>query len=301
MSRVNSPLRYPGGKSCLSNDIVDLIRLNGLERCHYAEPYAGGSGLALSLLFDGHVAEIHINDTDPAVWAFWHCVLEETNCLADLIMSTPVTIDEWHRQREVYRRGEGSGILPLAFATFFLNRTNRSGIIMGAGVIGGLAQAGSYKLDCRFHKDDLIRRIQRIKKYRDAIHLTRLDAEQFMMTADHCLPRHAMLFIDPPYYQKGADLYTNFYLPKDHARIETSVTALKHPWIVTYDDVPAIRKIWKAHRQYSFSVSYSVRQKRRGSELLIASPCIQVPPSLKSGEIRFQNHSTARASNSMTS
>jgi DNA adenine methylase len=285
MSRMNSPLRYPGGKSCLSDDTANLLRLNGLDRCHYAEPYAGGCGLALSLLFDGHVAEIHINDADPAVWAFWHCVLERTEELVELIETTPITIEEWHHQRKVYRAGEASGVLPLAFATFFLNRTNRSGIIMGAGVIGGLAQTGSYKLDCRFNRDDLVRRVRRVRKYREAIHLTRLDAEIFMAVADKELPKHSLFFIDPPYYQKGADLYTSFYAPEDHVRIARTVGRLNHPWVVTYDDVPAIRGIWRARRQYGFSVSYSVRQTRLGAELLIASPRLRVPLALKEAEI----------------
>src|ERR1019366_3718179 len=167
MTRVVSPLRYPGGKTCLYALAATILRENELERGHYVEPYAGGCGLALSLLYGGHVADIHINDIDPAIWAFWHCVLNETDALVALVTKTPVTIEEWLKQRDIHRARDAGNTLRLGFSAFFLNRTNRSGIIKGGGVIGGLNQDGNYKIDCRYNTDDLVRRIMRVKKYRD--------------------------------------------------------------------------------------------------------------------------------------
>src|SRR5580698_2221498 len=153
MTRLVSPLRYPGGKTCLYALAAVILRENRLERGSYVEPYAGGAGLALSLLFGGHVGDIHINDLDPSVWCFWDSVLNRTEQLVQLIQRTPVTVNEWHRQREVHKSGNKSRPLELGFATFFLNRTNRSGVIKGAGVIGGLDQTGNYKIDCRFNRE----------------------------------------------------------------------------------------------------------------------------------------------------
>lgn len=256
---------------------AEVLRLNGLEHGHYAEPYAGGCGLALSLLYGGHVSDIHINDIDPAVWAFWHCVLNETEALAERIMNTPVTVDEWLIQREVFRTCHSDNVLQLGFSAFFLNRTNRSGIIQGAGVIGGLEQMGAFKIDCRYNKEDLLRRVLRVKKYRNRIHLTRMDARQFMTESDRRLPEKSLVFIDPPYFCKGSALYTSFYNPEDHAEIAKTVFGLARPWVVTYDDVPDIRKIYAKNRQYCFDISYSVREKRLGAELLVASKRLRLP------------------------
>lgn len=256
--------------------VSSLLRHNDLEHGHYAEPYAGGCGLALSLLYGGHVSEIHINDIDPAVWAFWYCVLSDTQALADLILNTPVTIDEWIKQRDIYRE-HSSDFLRLGFSAFFLNRTNRSGIIKGAGVIGGIKQNGNFKMDCRYNKDDLIRRVFRVKKYADRIHLSCLDAQDFMKKVNTRLPRKSLLFIDPPYFKKGADLYTSYYKPNDHAQIAKTVERISLPWIVTYDDVQEIRDVYLRNQQYAFDISYSVREKRLGSELLITSNKIRLP------------------------
>jgi DNA adenine methylase len=191
VSRTASPLRYPGGKSRLLELAALILRLNDLERGHYGEPYAGGCGLALSLLYGGYVADIHINDIDPAIWAFWRSALFETKALTSLVNGVPVTVDEWHKQRAIYFEQDDTDPVKLGFSAFFLNRTNRSGVIKEGGIIGGLDQTGEYKIDCRFNREDLSRRIERIAKYKDRIHLTRLDALNFIKN----LPKSCLIVL----------------------------------------------------------------------------------------------------------
>lgn len=257
--------------------VAQILRLNRLERAHYAEPYAGGAGLALSLLFGGHISEVHLNDVDRSVWAFWYSVLNDTDALVRRIETSPVDMPEWHRQREVYLHPEDFDDLSLGFATFFLNRTNRSGIIKGAGVIGGLNQTGNYKIDCRFNKSDLVRRIRRIAKYHSRIHLYRSDALDFIDDMDDVLPARSFLCIDPPYFNKGSSLYTSFYNPADHLAVSQAVLGLDRPWVLTYDNTPEISHLYKVRRQFSFDVNYSVQTKRIGTELLVASKGLKLP------------------------
>src|ERR1700722_10504273 len=187
MTRLVSPLRYPGGKTALYELVAGILLLNGLERGSYVEPYAGGCGLALSLLFGGHVGDIYVNDLDRSVWSFWYCVLNRTEELIGLVNRTSIDVSEWQRQREIQQQTHVDS-LALGFSTFFLNRTSRSGVIKGAGVIGGLSQDGPYKIDCRFNREDLTRRIRRVAKYRGRIHLSNMDAIEFMRRVDRDLP-----------------------------------------------------------------------------------------------------------------
>lgn len=269
-----------------------ILRINGLERGHYAEPYAGGCGLALALLYGGHVSDIHINDIDPSVWSFWDSVLNKTNALVGLVEKTPLTIKEWCRQREIYRKQDIRNPLALGFSAFYLNRTNRSGIIKGAGVIGGMDQTGEYKLDCRFNRDDLTKRILRIKKYQDRIHLSNLDALKFLTKCKR-LPEQSLLFIDPPYFKKGPGLYTSFYKPDDHAALAQKVTDLDRHWVVTYDDVPEIRRLYRSRRQYCFDIAYSLQEKRTGTELLIASKGIRIPEEARDRQVNRPQYRAA--------
>jgi DNA adenine methylase len=269
MATTDSPLRYPGGKSCLYDFTRQIIHLNGLVHHDYAEPFAGGCGLALSLMFGGLAGEIHINDIDPGISAFWDAVLNT---------STPVTLSQWEVQKAALKNESG---VKLGFATFFLNRTNRSGIIKNAGVIGGLKQDGKYLIDCRYNKPELIRRIQRITKYKERIHLTKLDTLDFLANERGVIPKTAFFCIDPPYFKKGASLYTSFYRSEDHAILGCAVRSLKNPWMVTYDNVPEIAAIYKEQNRFTFRINYSANVKRVGTEMLITPKILKVPAEWK--------------------
>lgn len=281
MARECSPLRYPGGKQSLEGLTVALLHANKLQQGDYVEPFAGGGGLALSLLYAGVVADIHLNDIDPGIWAFWHSVLAENKKFTRLIETTPINLSEWHRQKEINLRADLSDPIKLGFSTFFLNRTNRSGIIKGAGVIGGLAQNGNYLIDCRFNRVELIRRVARIERYRERIHLSRMDAIKFLQTSKRKLKERSLIFIDPPYFKKGSKLYTSFYTPEDHAALSKVVLETGLPWVVTYDSVPEIQKLYRTRRQFHFGINYSVSTKRVGTELLIVSKGLKIPSQLR--------------------
>lgn len=293
MARATSPLRYPGGKTSLYPLISSILRINRFERKHYAEPFAGGCGLALALLYQGHVSDIHINDVDPAIWAFWHSVLHRTDELVSMIGKTPVNVDEWHRQREIHLRQDEDDILALGFSTFFLNRTNRSGIIKDAGVIGGLSQSGPYKIDCRFNRDDLIRRVKRVAKYRNRIRLYRQDALVFLSETNNKFSTTAFFCIDPPYFNKGSSLYTSYYNSSDHGVLASAVLDLHHPWVVTYDKTSEIARLYSSRRQFDFDISYSVETKRRGTELLIVSKGLKIPPNIRDRQVNRPQYRAA--------
>ncbi|MDC5855504.1 DNA adenine methylase [Vibrio europaeus] len=262
-----SPLRYPGGKSKLTAYVVETLKLNDLEGGTYVEPFAGGCAIAWYLLLKGHVSKVWINDLDPAIHSFWYCVLYRTDELCQMIEDTPVTIEEWHRQKAIYT-SSCDDVMSLGFATFFLNRTNRSGIIK-AGVIGGLNQDGNYLLDCRYDKNKLINKIRKIAARRADISLTNLDAVHFI---DEYLPSiegPCLVNIDPPYYVKGKGLYQNFFEHDDHYRLYESVKRINHPWIVTYDDTPEICGIYAEFEPQAFGLTYTAQTKRKGSEVII--------------------------------
>lgn len=271
----NSPLRYPGGKSQLAPYVIELLRVNNLFGAVYAEPFAGGAGIAWRLLFDGYASEVWINDIDLSIHAFWNSVLNHTDDLCELIATTPVTIEEWHRQRS-RQASAAPESLALGFSTLFLNRTNRSGILK-AGVIGGLAQAGEWKIDCRFNRDELIEKIRRIAIYREQITLTRVDAYAYLMGQCKKLPKASLLNIDPPYYSKGPGLYCSFYTHDDHVALSKAIRRLKQPWMLTYDDATEIQQLYAGLPTMKQFLTYYAQVKRTGVELMVTAPTLVVP------------------------
>lgn len=275
--RYLSPLRYPGGKARLYPFVKSILTQNGLVDGSYAEPYAGGASLALALLLDEQVSDIYINDLDTAVYSFWRSVLDDTRDLCNLIRRTRVNPTTWKRQRKVYTRS-GSVSLERGFAAFFLNRTNRSGIIESAGMIGGADQTGVWKIDARYNQQELAQRISRIARYRDRIHLTNLDAADFLIHVADKLPENTLVYLDPPYYVKGRRrLYANSYEPSDHAGISGLVRALPCHWIVSYDSVRQIRSLYPEFRRLTYSLQYTAATRQQGAEVMFFSPGLKIP------------------------
>lgn len=272
-----SPLRYPGGKGKLSYFIHLLVECNGLNDGHYIEPYAGGASVALSMLFNEYCSEIHINDIDYNIYCFWESVKNDNEHLCDLIAKTQVTINEWHNQKNIQLNPKAHSILEVGFSTFFLNRTNRSGILKG-GVIGGNTQQGEWKIDARYNKDDLISRIQRIGRYTDRIHIYNKDTIDLIDSLKKILPKRSFYYFDPPYYKKGRELYINYYIHNDHVQISEMISSLQNNyWLVSYDNVPEINELYQKYRKQVYNLNYHAAQASMGSEILIFSDKLLVP------------------------
>ncbi len=279
-----SPLRYPGGKGRLGPWLSTVIEKNDLRGGWYVEPFAGGAGAALYLLLEGYVEHIVINDADPLIHAFWQSVVSETAAFVDMICRTPVTMGSRARFQAVVANPEGHSTLELGFAAFFLNRTSRSGILAG-GVIGGKEQAGAYKLDARYKTDDLIARVRAIGAKRERITVLGMDALDLLLDCSPGFPAKTLLYLDPPYYVKGSQLYRNFYQHADHAAIAHCAKLAGHPLLITYDDVPEIRELYRGVRSSDFSIQYSTHRARPvASEVLFyANLHLPAPPTLTRG------------------
>lgn len=265
-----SPLRYPGGKSRLASFIELSIQNTDIKDCTYVEPFAGGAGVAISLLLDDAVDRIVINDYDKAIYSFWRAVKNEPDELIRLIKSTDITIEEWYKQKDVYTHAK-SYSLELAFATLFLNRTNRSGIL-NAGPIGGYSQSGDWRINVRFNKEAIISKIEKIASKRDRIIVYNKDIISLLIKYVPALGDRVFLYFDPPYYNKGQKLYKNFFTAEDHQRICNVITKeIKAPWIITYDDVDEIAAMYEKYDIKHFDLTYSAANKGTASEIMIFS------------------------------
>lgn len=272
--RAASPLRYPGGKWRIAPFIRRLFEVNNLTGREYVEPYAGGASLALSLLLEGTVSKIHLNDLDAAVYSFWWAVLNRTEDMLRLIADTPLTVEEWRRQKATYQHPANEGRLALGFATFYLNRTNHSGIMNG-GVIGGATQLGEWRMDARFNRNELQRRIRAIAARRKSIAVYHRDALAFMKARP--FPNDALVYMDPPYFVPGKALYLNSYNASDHVLVKQFAERLSCPWLISYDDVKEIRKLYRGHPSRRITLLHSAREVHVGRELMFFCRDLRIP------------------------
>ena len=275
----HSPLRYPGGKASLANFLAQTIEANSLVGCSYFEPFAGGAGAALRLLQKKAVAEVHLNDLDPCITAFWRAVLDEPERFAQTINSVPLSIDEWKNQQNIYKQGIDSEPFALGFATFYLNRCNRSGILKGAGPIGGYAQTGKWKMDVRFNRENLINRVLRVAELRDRIYVYNLDALRFLEDLSKGRnEREPFVYLDPPYYSKGNRLYMNFYTEEDHRKLASYLKQQKNlKWVTSYDNVEFISDLYSDYTTHSLEFRYSLHNNQKAHEILITPAHVILP------------------------
>lgn len=279
-SNFYTPLRYPGGKGKLVPYLKKLLEANGLVDGVYVEPYAGGAAVAMELLLHEYVRKIYINDISDGVAAFWRSVLDDTDALCASIISAKLTMDEWRRQREIQLRAEQVDDRALGFSTFYLNRTNRSGIL-NAGVIGGKEQLGTWKMDARFNAPDLVKRIHAIARIRNRIEFHQLDAIGFINTVTPKLPEKSLIYLDPPYYVKGSDLYLHHYQHADHVKVASKVAKLKSKnWIVSYDNAPEVQPLYSKFRNIVYGLSYSAQERYKGAEIMFFSDSLIIPDAI---------------------
>jgi len=273
-----SPLRYPGGKSKFSPYISSVIKSNSLTGGHYLEAYAGGAGVAINLLFNKVVSHVHINDVDPAINMFWKAAIYDTDNLTNLIFSTPINMEQWFYWRDVMNGNVKCTPTEIGFATLFMNRTNRSGILKG-GVIGGKNQNGNYSLGDRFIKERIAERIKKISSFREQISVYSLDAYDLLNQCSRLVPKNTLIYLDPPYYVKGQGLYRNFYNHEDHLAISEKLQSkdFQYKWIVSYDNAPQIHEMYSNCQHLNYKLRYTAQKNYAGEEIMFFSKDTALP------------------------
>ncbi|MCL2137386.1 MAG: DNA adenine methylase [Coriobacteriia bacterium] len=268
MPATYTPIRYPGGKTKLYPVVSQIIHDNFDNRCTYIEPFAGGAGLAIKLLVLNDVEKIIINDIDRAVYSMLDCIVNRSEELIAFIESTEISVNEWRRQREIYRDASERELEELGFAAFYLNRTNRSGILSG-GLIGGESQNGDYDMSARFNINNLVKKIRVIARLRDRITVLNMDAFKMLDLAIFQNDQ-SFAYFDPPYVQKGPGLYANSFDDDDHRRLGKMITKCSCRWIVTYDPCSLVEEIYTGLPCQKVTVNYSAHQVKNGQEYLIS-------------------------------
>ncbi|EGP5163713.1 DNA adenine methylase, partial [Enterococcus faecium] len=280
-----SPLRYPGGKYNMLKFVKQIMEENNIDGT-YIEAFAGGAGIAVNLLLTDSVEKIILNDLDIAIYSFWWSLINRNADFLELFDSVPVTIEEWYKQKNIFdtlsnknRLGKHQK-LQLGFATYFLNRTNFSGILRGATPIGGLKQNGNWKIDCQFKKEKLRPVLKEIGLNSERITVTRLN----MITSfQDLLPKeldkaNSLLFIDPPYVKEGKRLYLPINEISEHKKLSKKILKSNYNWILTYDLHEQLIPLYsEVDKKYKYKLRYYVKEKRDEYEFLALSNQLEFP------------------------
>lgn len=260
---VISPLRYPGSKRRLASYIKKTLQINTLSPALFIEPFAGGASVALQLLSTNAVERIGLVDLDPLVADFWSTVFLEPEWLIEEIQSIDVTVDRWVEFKTVTPQTRRER----ALACLFLNRTSFSGILApGAGPLGGRKQTSSYRIDCRFPRKTLSKRIRQIGQLKDRVAFVwnvswdQALAQTHSLQEQGTLPKDVVYYCDPPFFNKADQLYTYYFQDEDHRHLRDTLLATQASWILSYDSVAKVKELYgiSDHESTQVELLYSI-------------------------------------------
>lgn len=232
---VLSPLRYPGSKQKVIKKIEPYWEAISKMTHEYREPFLGGASIFLNLNTEGKT--IWLNDKDKNISTFFKVVKDYPREFCELVNKCSPSIKVWKEMRY----SEPKDDLNIAFKTFFLNRTNYSGIL-NANPIGGYRQKSEYPIDCRWNKEDLVMRIMTSSKLLKDAEIT---FEDFFYVFIKPSRFNIFFMIDPPYYHKGNSLYEKTMSPDDHKRLRDLLANTEHKFLLTYDNCEEIIDLYK--------------------------------------------------------
>lgn len=241
------------------------------------EPFCGGASVSLGLLLHNITHRAEISDADPLLASFWIAATETPMDLIDLMHSEAVTVDRWKHWKSI----DPSDTLQRGFKALFLNRTSFSGLINHGSVLGGVNQEKKiadgetvkYPVDCRFNKAALARSIERIGAWHAAGRLVARECDYADST-----PTSAgdLLYLDPPYVEKSAQLYKQSYVDDDHRNIaEFAYTVARggSDVLISYDNEPLIRSLYAdpPFTAYTPEWAYGMGAVKASREILLST------------------------------
>jgi DNA adenine methylase len=269
--------RYPGGKSKISDHIIatlDKAAEKGYDQ--FREPFFGGGSIGIKFIAKNKVKNVWINDKDYGIDCLWNSVILYPKELRKMVTEFRPTVEEFYRIKEDLLRvddaknGSWEKIVKHGFEKLAIHQISYSGLgTKSGGPLGGSRQESKYKIDCRWSPKYICKKI-------DALHSLFSEAK-----VDWCSnfdfgglienkDSKSLIYLDPPYFKKGNDLYQFGFSVADHERLSKLLRETEHSWVLSYDDCEEIRDFYSWADIQEIGVNYSItalKDKETGDSL----------------------------------
>lgn len=276
--------RYPGGKSKLAKIIVsklsDIASSNNLVE--YREPFFGGGSIGINFIQSNQPKSIWINDKDIGIACLWTAVIKDCAKFKEYVMGFKPTVAAFYKfkndllnLKEIPK--DRNSVIEIGFMKFAIHQISYSGLgTKSGGPLGGADQKSQYKVDCRWSPNYVCKKIDKMFNLLSKFNInqnacTNLDFESLIQDKSV----QSLLYLDPPYYIKGNDLYQKGFSLDDHQRLADLLRNTPHKWLLSYDDCEEIRNIYSWAKIDSIDVNYTItatKDKHTGKRLARIKP-----------------------------
>jgi len=254
-------LRYPGGKSRgpWSELIVETVKAQ-YDGGTFGELFFGGGAITFKLLKLGVLESILINEIDPSLARLWNAVIKTPCRLRSGVRAVKPSVDLFLRAKDRVLRGVGSGL-----EAMIVNRMSYGGRGVKANPQGGLKQDSEYKIDCRWKPEALCRNISTCSRLLNSVDIVggKCHSEDYSIW----LNSPHLMYLDPPYWEKGEGLYLHSFDEEEHERLRREL-GHRINWILSYNNVPETQLMYNGYHRQTGTTNGNGGFKE-GSEMLI--------------------------------
>ncbi len=274
-----SLLRYAGGKQKLARQIAGrLAQATSGEITECRFPFLGGASVELAVLRLGMgIRRVWLNDRDPGVASLWTAVMRCPEMLKDRIRGFIPSTDCFYQFKSTLGEVDAvptdiEDMVEVGFEALVLNRISFSGLgVMSGGPLGGRHQNGKCKIGSRWNAKRLCHEVDEAHRLLSSVEImggacTCLDFAEVLRVGSETV----LLYLDPPYHDKGGQLYRFPFLWGDHERLARLLRGSRHRWLLSYDNCQAIRNLYYWATVDEVRVAYSVNGCHCSTELLIS-------------------------------
>lgn len=172
-------------------------------------------------------------------------------------------------------------VVTTALHKLAIHQMSYSGLgTVAGGPMGGLSQNSDYKVDCRWSPNYIkskIKKYHKLLSQKNIRYQTCSDYDWTSILADcnrfseENKDYKCFIYLDPPYYEKGPEPYQFYFTEQEHEVLSKCLKEVKHPWLLSYDNVKEIRDFYSWANIKEVKINYTINKSRNNTELLISN------------------------------
>lgn len=240
-----------GGKSRLADTIIDWI--NSVDHALYAEPFIGMGGVFLRRN-KRPKAEV-INDYNGEVCNFFRVVQNHSEAFQAWIRYMVTS----RKVFDLYTQVDPNFLTDIQRAARFI-------YILKSG-FGGRITSRSFGVDTtgsgRFDAGSISTSIDNLHRRLSGVTIECLNYSDFIDRYDR---PHTLFYLDPPYWGCEDDYGKNLFCRADFERLATQLASIKGRFILSLNDVPEVRDIFKAFKIEGVKTTYTIAKGDKAQE-----------------------------------
>ena len=255
MSRLKTPLRYPGGKSKATTKMAPYFPPKNSVK-HYREPFLGGGSVALWMTHNYNLESVWVNDLYWPLYNFWVHLRDRGNELSDALIETKSNYDTPDKARELFQKAHKE--LTDKDTTDFEKACNFW--IANKCSFGGLINATSFS-SLPSQKNFTIKGAQDLKEYSKIIKNWKITNQSYETLLDGTIDDDLFIYLDPP-YEISSNLYGNkgtMHKGFNHDLFAQNCNLNGPMTAISYNADQSVKERFPDWNQYEFPLTYTMR------------------------------------------